>query len=356
MVAQNAAGHGRVLSSRVKSINCQVVADSLARHQARFNDLPTEPIHEHISIFHLASFFRYSCSVRFQKTTIVGVGLLGGSIGLAARQRRLAKEIAGYVRRIEGVAECAKFAAADYATTDLLAAVSGADLVILCTPLAQMRQLARQMVPALRRGAIVTDVGSVKASVVREIEALIHKSGAHFVGSHPMAGGEKIGMSAARADLFENAMCVVTPTKKSKPAALRKVEEFWRSLGCRVLRLTPDLHDALVSRSSHLPHVAAAALSRFVLDPKFPKHQAALCANGFRDTTRIASGSPEMWRDIALANRRHLSRAIDGMISDLQKFQRAMKTEDARAVAKFFENAKQLRDDWCACCASPSSE
>ena len=135
--------------------------------------------------------------------------------------------------------DCEKAGAVDYATTDLLAAVSNADLVILCTPLAQMRSLAQQFLPALKRGAIVTDVGSVKAGVVRELESLVAKAGAHFVGSHPMAGGEKTGVLAARADLFENAVCVVTPTKKSNAAAVRKLEQFWKSLGARVLKLAP---------------------------------------------------------------------------------------------------------------------
>ncbi len=164
--------------------------------------------------------------MQFQKITIIGVGLLGGSIGLAVRRGKLAREVAGFVRRAASLKECEKVGAVDYATTDLLAAVSGSDLIILCTPLAQMRVLVQQFLPALKRGAIVTDVGSVKADVVRELESLIAKSGAHFVGSHPMAGGEKMGVLASRADLYANAVCVITPTKKSNPKAVRKLEHF----------------------------------------------------------------------------------------------------------------------------------
>jgi len=294
--------------------------------------------------------------VQFRKITIVGVGLLGGSLGLAARKRRLASEIAGYARRQKTIAECEKIGALDYATTDLLAAVSGADLVILCTPLAQMRTLAEQFLPALKRGAIVTDVGSVKAEVVRELELLTAKIGAHFVGSHPMAGGEKMGVLAAKADLYANAVCVVTPTKKSNAGAVRKVEQFWKSLGARTLRLDAAKHDLLVSRTSHLPHVAAAALASLILDPKHPKSQTSLCATGFRDTTRIASGSPEMWRDIALANRKNVSRSVDAFVAELKRFQTALKKGDVKTVEKFFATAKERRDNWCACCASPSSE
>ena len=294
--------------------------------------------------------------MQFQKITIVGVGLLGGSIGLAARQRRLAGEVAGFVRRAASLKDCEKAGAVDYATTDLCAAVSNADLVILCTPLAQMRTLTEQFLPALKRGAIVTDVGSVKADVVRELESVIAKSGAHFIGSHPMAGGEKMGVLASRADLYASAVCVVTPTKKSNAAAVRKVEQFWKSLGSRTLRLDAAKHDLLVSRSSHLPHVAAAALAGLVLNPASPEAQAALCANGFRDTTRIASGSPEMWRDIALANRKNLSQSVDAFVGELKKFQTVLKKGDTKAVEKFFATAKDRRDNWCACCASPSPE
>jgi prephenate dehydrogenase len=294
--------------------------------------------------------------VQFRKITIIGVGLLGGSIGLAVQRRRLAREVAGFVRRPASLKDCERTGVVDYATTDLLAAVSNADLVILCTPLSQMRQRLVEMLPALKRGAIVTDVGSVKAGVVRELESLLQPSGAHFVGSHPMAGAEKTGVGAARVDLFTDAVCVVTPTKKSNATAVRRVEQFWQSLGARTLRLPPEEHDVLVSRSSHLPHIAAAALANLVLAPASPEFQSALCANGFRDTTRIASGSPEMWRDIALANRKNLSRAVDAFISGLQQFQRVLKASDAKAISKFLETAKARRDNWCGKSASTSSE
>jgi len=296
--------------------------------------------------------------VRLRKITIIGVGLLGGSIGLAVKRRKLVSPggVAGFVRRTASLKDCEKAGALDFATTDLLAAVWDADLVILCTPLAQMRSRIEEMLPALKRGALVTDVGSVKASVTRDLESLVAKAGAHFVGSHPMAGAEKTGVGAASADLFVNAICVVTPTGKSNLAAVRKVEQFWKSLGARTLRLAPEQHDLLVSRSSHLPHVVAAGLAGHILDPARSRHQAALCANGFRDTTRIASGSPEMWRDIALANRKNLTKALTGFIAELRQFQTLLAKADGKAVTTFFETAKNRRDRWCAHCASPSPE
>jgi len=295
-------------------------------------------------------------TVHFRKITIVGVGLLGGSVGLAVKRRKLAREVAGFVRRAASLKDCEKAGAVDFATTDLPAAVWNADLVILCTPLSQMRPLVEQMLPALKRGVIVTDVGSAKAGVVRELESLIAGSGGHFIGSHPIAGSEKAGVNAARADLFENAVCVVTPTKKSNTAAVRKVEQFWKAVGLRVLRLTPELHDALVGRSSHLPHLVAAALAGHVLNPAHPKLQALLCASGFRDATRVASGSPEMWRDIVLANRKNLRIALDDFVRELQCLQTILRRRQGRKIREFLETAKRRRDGWCACSASPSPE
>jgi prephenate dehydrogenase len=295
-------------------------------------------------------------NVRWKKITLVGVGLLGGSLGMALRKRRLAHSVVGFVRRAASAPECEALGAVDLATLDLKRAVAGAELIVMCTPIAQMRALLEQMLPALKPGAIVTDVGSVKGSVVRDLEARVAKAGAHFVGSHPMAGAEKMGVAAARADLFDGAVCVVTPTRKSNPAAVRKVEQLWKSVGARLLKQTPKAHDDLVSRSSHLPHVVAAQLANLILGPEHPKEQGMLCANGFRDTTRIASSSPEMWRDIALANRQNLSRALEMFIDGLQDFRRALERGDAQAVTRFFEQARDRRDLWSKRAGSPSPE
>ncbi len=292
----------------------------------------------------------------WQKITVAGVGLLGGSIGLAAKQRRLAERVSGLVRRPESIAECLEAGAVDEAFTDPTRAVEGADLVLLCTPIAQLPARVAKFLPALKRGAIVTDVGSVKGGVVAELEPLVSGAGAQFIGSHPMAGAEKMGVAAARADLFEGAVCVVTPTVNSNKDAVRKVEEFWKDLGGLPLQMSPEEHDDLVGRSSHLPHVVAAELANYVLSPVHPKEQAMLCATGFRDTTRVASGSPEMWRDIALANRKNLARVLGVFIEDLQEFQHALETQDTRTIEEFFQQAKQRRDAWHAGAASPSPE
>jgi prephenate dehydrogenase len=295
-------------------------------------------------------------AVHWKKITLVGVGLLGGSLGLAIRKRRLARSVVGFVRREASVGECQRVGAVKHATTELRRAVEGAELIVLCTPIAQMRPLVEQMLPALARGAIVTDVGSVKGTVVRDLESLVAKAGGYFVGGHPMAGSEKTGVAAARGDLYVNAVCVITPTRRSNKAAVRKVEQFWKSVGARLLRLSPPMHDDLVSRSSHLPHVIAARLANFVLGPEHPKEQGMLCANGFRDTTRIAAGSPEMWRDIAMANRDNLLRALSAFADGLGEFRRALRSRDGQAISEFFEQARQRREAWSASAGSPSPE
>lgn len=308
------------------------------------------------SIFHPLSSILYGNDVHWQKITLLGVGLLGGSLGLTIKGRKLASRVEGYVRRTVSVAECEKLGVVDQATTDLAAVVEHADLIILCTPIAQMRELAERMRPALKPDALVTDVGSVKHSVVRELEPIMASAGAHFIGSHPMAGAEKIGVSAARPDLFVNAICAITPTANSRPDLVQKLEEFWTAVGALPLKLPAELHDDLVSRSSHLPHVIAAELSNYVLSPIHPKEQPLLCANGFRDTTRIASGSPEMWRDICVANRDNLARVLGVVIEDLQEFRLALKNKDLKTIEEFFAKAKQRRDAWSARSASPSPE
>jgi prephenate dehydrogenase len=161
-----------------------------------------------------------------------------------------------------------------------------------------------------------------------------------------MAGSERTGVKAAKPDLFENAVCVVTPTPKSRRPATRAVEGLWRSLGGRVLRLTPEVHDAIVSRTSHLVQIAAATLVHSVLSAENSHVAAQLCASGFRDTTRIASGSPEMWRDIALANREQLARAVSAYIRRLQSFERLLQRKDAAGVHSFFQEAAARRNRW----------
>ena len=284
----------------------------------------------------------------WNKISLIGVGLLGGSLGLALRQTKLAGHVAAYVRRESACGEVLACGAADSATTDLTQAVSGSDLVVFCTPLGQMSALMKKTAPHLVRGTIITDVGSVKNSVHAAIDPIAREFGLVFVGGHPMAGSEKIGVSAAKADLFEKALCILTPGPTSTPEALRRLTSLWKSLGSRPITLNPDLHDQLVSRSSHLPHLMASALADYVLDQTHGPEQTTLCATGFRDTTRVSSGSPEMWRDIAMANRTHLSKSLSGLMDSLSKLKAALDAGDEKFLEEHYLQAKNRRDEWLA--------
>jgi prephenate dehydrogenase len=294
--------------------------------------------------------------MRLRKVSLIGVGLLGGSLGMALRAQGLADRVHGYVRRTASIAECIECGAVDHASADLDDAVQNADLIVFCTPLAQMYDLAHRSLSSVSGDCLITDVGSVKGRIVQQLEPLFHSRGAIFVGSHPMAGSEKMGVSAARPDLFKGAVCVVTSSERTPAGAVERIESLWTSVGARTMRLSPEVHDQLVARSSHLPHVLAAQLARYVLDAKHAPEQSQLCANGFRDSTRIASGSPEMWRDIALMNRTELKRALKDFTAGLHTFEALLDAGDAEALQQFFETAKVLRDGWTAKCASPSGE
>lgn len=272
--------------------------------------------------------------------------MLGGSLGMAIRQKGVATTVHAFVRREASVSECLERGAADHATLDLNEAVREAELIVLCTPIARMRELTEQMLPTVKPGALLTDVGSTKALLAAELEPLCANAGAVFIGSHPMAGSEKTGVNHAKADLFDGAVCALTPTERTDPKHLRQVEEFWKAVGCRTLVMPPDLHDELVSRCSHLPHVLAAILIHFALDPGSPEEQSVLAGTGLRDTTRLASGSPEMWRDICATNRKYLLQALEEFSSQLKNFQELLSKADAEGLMEFFTSVRKLRNDW----------
>lgn len=290
----------------------------------------------------------------WNKIGLIGLGLLGGSLGLAIKARLVARRVEGYVRRPASIVDGLNRQVADHISNDLGQIVTGADLIVLATPVPEMAAIAQAMVPFLRPAVLVTDVGSVKDGLVQTLEQIFGRAGANFVGAHPMAGAEKNGMRHARANLFEKAVCVLTPTEATTPELLAQAASFWQAVGATPLKLAPALHDEMVGRSSHLPHLLAAQLANYVLDPARPKEQAMLCAGGFRDTTRIASGPPEMWRDILLANREHLSRSIGEVIGGLETIRGALEREDGKMIGEFLEKAKQRRDHWCAPGDSPN--
>lgn len=278
----------------------------------------------------------------FGKLTIVGVGLLGGSIGLAAKQHRLAQTVVGWVRRESAGREAIEAGALDSATLKPEEAASGADFVVLCGPVSQIPNLASAIAPFLESKAIMTDVGSVKGQILAEILDTVPNGNSHFVGSHPMAGSEKSGVSAARGDLFQDASCVVT-TDQALPENLDKVEAFWRALGANPLRMAAKDHDRLVSQTSHLPHLAASMLAA-CFERENSDLLAKLCGPGFFDTTRIASGHPQLWKDIFFANRQNLLADIEKLLNQTSAFQKALLEKDEDAIIRLLEKGKWNRD------------
>jgi prephenate dehydrogenase len=275
--------------------------------------------------------------MRNQTLSIIGVGLLGGSIGLAVKERLKGVRVIGYGHRASTLQRALKLKAIDQPADNLAQAVAGADLVILCTPVGLFGKILTDITPHLKDNAIVTDVGSTKASVVKAGEKII---GRRFVGSHPMAGSEKRGVEYANTNLFDQALCILTPTRKSDPAAVRMVSEFWKTLGCRLIKISPMEHDRMLAEVSHLPHVAAAALMGL------PSRRATqLCGKGFLDTTRIAAGDGALWRDILLDNRTNMLASLAKLRGELERVERLIKTGDQAGLARWLDERRRKREE-----------
>ena len=272
-----------------------------------------------------------------RRLSILGVGLLGGSLGLAAKKLIKGCEVIGYGHRASTLNEALAKGAIDRATGTAAAAVAGADLVVLCTPVGLFGAVLDEIAPALARGAIVTDVGSTKRNVVAAAERIV-TGGASFVGSHPMAGSEKRGVQHAAADLFQNAVCITTPTPQTRPEALEQVEAFWRRLGMEIHRMPPDEHDRRLADVSHLPHAVAAALVAMQDEASLP-----LAGKGFADATRIAAGDAGLWRDIFLENRDNVKDSVRRLRQRLDELLAALEAGDAEAARAWLDGAATRR-------------
>lgn len=274
-----------------------------------------------------------------RRISILGVGLLGGSIGLAVKLKLTDCTVAGYGHRRSSLDKALAMGAVDEVYDTPATAVRGADLVLLCTPVGTFADLLRQIGPALATGAIVTDVGSTKVSVVESAGKLLPRA-AHFVGSHPMAGSEKRGVEFARAELLADALCIVTPDESSNRGAVERVEAFWRGLGMRTTRVSPSEHDRRLADVSHLPHAVAAALIRMQDAASFP-----LAGRGFADATRIAAGDAALWRDILLDNRDNILASIDRLGAELSRLAGHLRARDGVEVKAWLERAAERRAD-----------
>ena len=269
----------------------------------------------------------------------MGVGLLGGSVGLACPAAGLTAVRVGIGRRRASLNRALRYDAVDEITLSFARGLKGAQLVILATPIGKFEPLLEKMAPHLEPGTVVTDVGSTKAHVVRQAERLL-PAHCRFVGSHPVAGSEQTGVEYARADLFDGAVVFVTPTRSSGRVATHLVRDFWRVLGARVRTLTPEQHDEVLGRVSHLPHALASLLICMTAD------SLDAAGPGMMDTTRIASGDPGLWRDIFGTNRQPVINALDDFARQLRQFRQLLAADDRAGIERLLAAAKRRRDRW----------
>jgi prephenate dehydrogenase len=280
----------------------------------------------------------------FHCIAIVGVGLIGGSVGLAVRARKLAKKVVGAGSRPATLAKALHVGAISDAADDLKTAVAEADLVVVAAPVALVIDQVRQIASWARAGALITDVGSTKAEIVAELERLASgdshwRAGVHFVGSHPLAGNEKTGPEHANGDLFVGRTVVITPTASTRGEDREMLREFWSAVGAKVLEMSAEEHDRAVAATSHLPHLVASAIAGST-----PEGYVGLTASGWQDTTRIAAGDPLLWRQVMLSNRAHLLSALDRFEELLAQWRQALEAGDAVGLERLLDEAKRVRD------------
>ncbi len=280
----------------------------------------------------------------FNQVTIIGVGLIGGSLGLALKKKKAVKSVVGYGRRRGALHKAVSIHAIDRYCLTLPKAVKEADLVCLATPVGTFEPLCRMMAPHLKEGAIVTDAGSVKGSLVQTLSDVLPKQ-VHFVGGHPIAGREKSGVMAATGVLYKGCRTILTPTEQTNRDALNKVKAMWESVGAKVFEIDPFDHDRILSFVSHLPHVVAYALMEMLTHPRIsPLNPVEYSAGGLRDFTRIAASSPEMWRDIFLANKDAVIEGIDVYQETLEKIKKKILINDGDGLIEVFKRANDIRE------------
>lgn len=277
----------------------------------------------------------------FNKITIFGVGLIGASFALAMKKNGLCKEITGFGRNRGNLSKAKERGIIDSFALEPEDACKGAELIFLSTPVGSFVELARRSVPSLSSGAIVTDAGSVKGNLVYEMEKIM-PGNVHYIGAHPIAGSDRSGIDSSNPELFMKAKCIITPTEHSDEGALKTVTEVWKSLGAEVVTMGPDRHDSIYAFVSHLPHVIAYSLVNTVAEKDGSYFE--FCGQGFKDITRIASSSPELWRDICLLNRENLLETISLFQKNLEALSQYLRAYDADSLEREFVKARTLRE------------
>ena len=280
----------------------------------------------------------------FRQLTLAGVGLIGGSLALIARKHGLVERIVGLGRTQANLDIALERGIIDVGTRDPIEAAHGTDLLMLATPVLTFPSTLAAMKTYLPAACVVTDVGSVKGWVVRELEPLLGPEMA-LVGVHPVAGKETTGAIAADEELFQKRRVIVTPSARSTSEGVAKVEALWRATGALVERMAPEVHDGLLARASHLPQIAASALAAALADELVDgKRAAEFGAGGLRDTTRIAASSAEMWRDICLTNRAAILEALGLFTTSFAEFERAVEQSDGPQLIELFERGRRMRE------------
>ncbi|MDO9463762.1 MAG: prephenate dehydrogenase [bacterium] len=279
----------------------------------------------------------------FNKVCIFGVGLIGGSIGMAIKKNGLADKVIGIGRNIKKLKKAVLAGAVDTVTTDYIKEVKDADLVILSMHIKSSIEAAKRIAPFLKKDAVVTDVESTKELFYKKMQEIL-PDGIHFVGAHPIAGLERHGVDVATHRLFNGAVCVITKTSKTNKDALLKVKKLWNKMGADVVLFSPSQHDKLVALTSHLPHIAAVSLvSALGKTDTIDKDLKLVIGKGFRDTTRIASSSPQMWQEICITNKKNILDALSRFQRELGKIYKLIHKSDREELIKKLEEAKSLR-------------
>ncbi len=282
----------------------------------------------------------------FKKIVIFGVGLIGGSFALALRKANAVQEVVGFGRSAETLKLAQQLGIIDRAASDVAAEIANADLVLLATPVGQMAEIMQRIAPHLGANTLVTDGGSTKGDVVAYARTHLGSKLSQFVPSHPIAGAEKSGAAAAQADLYSGKKVVLTPLPENSAASVDRVRKAWELCGAMVSELSATQHDSVFAAVSHLPHLLSFALVHNIAQRKDKDLLLSFAASGFRDFTRIAASSPEMWRDICMANREALMRELMQYANELHVLYQALEQGDAAKLEEVFAEARKVRSNW----------
>ena len=283
-------------------------------------------------------------TIHFDRITLVGIGLIGSSVARMVRQKRLSDHIAVTARSQKSLDKAIQLGIADSATLDQEEAVTDADLIMICSPVSTYKKIVKTIAPSLKPGSILTDVGSVKSAVVRDVEPHL-PDGVHLIPAHPVAGTEHSGPEAGFAELFEGRWCVITPTGSAEQSAIDKIAAFWQAAGSNVEFMDPDHHDQVMAMTSHLPHLIAYTIvgTATDLEKSLMNEVIKYSAGGFRDFTRIAASDPTMWRDVFLNNKEAVLEMLQRFNEDLTALQRAIRWGEGDELFEFFTKTRDIR-------------